>query len=444
MSQSLYQIYANRTPSKGYHFHLLAKGSSNPKMAKLADQLGIIPFAPSLAPFTASGAGNVCPFASPGCSAVCLNYAGRGKMSVVQRARIQKTRFWFSDREGFLKLLTVDLEKVERLAEKRHRHSAVRLNVFSDIPWERFVGLDRFPRVQFYDYTKIPKRLGKTPKNYYLTFSLSETNESDASSALEDGFNVAAPFREKPKTYLGHKVIDGDTHDYRFLDERPRVVALKPKGLAKEDTTGFVREECAIYARVSTTDQSIEPQLLDLRQYARQRGWKIFREYGDTGISGTKDSRPALNELMNDARKRRFDVVLVWRFDRFARSTKHLVLALEEFRNLGIDFVSYQENIDTSSPLGAAIFTIISAVAQLERDIIAERVKAGLRRAKERGKRLGRPRVAVDVEKADQLRTRGFSLREVARLLHVSKSTLYDALRLKDGNGRNGPSRPGL
>ncbi len=136
----------------------------------------------------------------------------------------------------------------------------------------------------------------------------------------------------------------------------------------------------ALYARVSTTDQSTESQLLDLRRYVRERGWHSFREYTDNGVSGTKGNRPALNQLMNDAKKRRFDAVLVWRFDRFARSTKHLILALEEFRNLGIDFVSYQENIDTSSPLGSAIFTIISAVAQLERDIIAERVKAGLRR----------------------------------------------------------------
>ncbi len=137
----------------------------------------------------------------------------------------------------------------------------------------------------------------------------------------------------------------------------------------------------ALYARVSTTDQSTDSQLLDLRRYVRERGWNIFKEYVDEGISGTKDSRPALNELMNDAKKRRFDVVLVWRFDRFARSTKHLILALEEFKNLGIYFVSYQENIDTSSPFGSAIFTIISAMAQLERDIIAERVKAGLKGA---------------------------------------------------------------
>ena len=176
----------------------------------------------------------------------------------------------------------------------------------------------------------------------------------------------------------------------------------------------------AIYARVSTTDQSTESQLLDLRRYTRERGWNIFKEYVDEGISGTKDSRPALNELMNDAKKRRFDVVLVWRFDRFARSTKHLILALEEFKNLGIDFVSYQENIDTSSPLGSAIFTIISAVAQLERDIIAERVKAGLRRAKENGKRIGRPNISVDEGEIRRLRAGGRSLREIAQQVGIS------------------------
>jgi len=180
----------------------------------------------------------------------------------------------------------------------------------------------------------------------------------------------------------------------------------------------------ALYARVSTTDQSTDSQLLDLRRYVSERGWNIFREYVDEGISGTKDSRPALNELMNDAKKRKFDVVLVWRFDRFARSTKHLILALEEFKNLGIDFVSYQENIDTSSPLGSAIFTIISAVAQLERDIIAERVKAGLRRAKENGKKLGRPSKKVDRYEIRRLRSEGRSLRQIAAELNVSKNTV--------------------
>ncbi len=184
----------------------------------------------------------------------------------------------------------------------------------------------------------------------------------------------------------------------------------------------------AIYARVSTTDQSTDSQLLDLRRYVSERGWHLHREYTDNGISGTKDNRPALNELMAEAKKRRFGVVLVWRFYRFARSTKHLILALEEFRNLGVDFVSYQENIDTSSPLGSAIFTIISAVAQLERDIIAERVKAGLRRARENGKKLGRPRSVVDVQEIFRMRSQGLSLRAIAKATGVSRTTVSDVL----------------
>ena len=131
---------------------------------------------------------------------------------------------------------------------------------------------------------------------------------------------------------------------------------------------------------------------------------------------------------MNDAKKRRFDVVLVWRFDKFARNTQNLILALEYFKNLGIDFVSYQENIDTSSPLGRANFTIISAVAQLERDIIAERVKAGLRRAKENGKKLGRPRVNIDADEIYRLRLKGLSLRQIATELGLSRSTVARCL----------------
>jgi len=186
----------------------------------------------------------------------------------------------------------------------------------------------------------------------------------------------------------------------------------------------------ALYCRVSTSDQSNDSQLLDLRRYVSERGWQTFREYCDNGISGTKDSRPALNELMNDAKKRKFDAVLVWRFDRFARSTRHLINALEEFKNLGIDFVSYQENIDTSSPLGSAIFTIISAVAQLERDIIAERVKAGLRNAVEAGKQLGRPRgTSLDVEAIHRLKGEGLSVREIAKQVGTSKTTVSRLLK---------------
>src|ERR1039457_6177320 len=169
---------------------------------------------------------------------------------------------------------------------------------------------------------------------------------------------------------------------------------------------------CAIYARVSTRDQSCDLQVRDLRAYCTARKFAIFREYIDHGESGAKNSRPELNNLMADARKRKFDAIVVWRFDRFARSTKHLLLALEEFRSLGIQFISYQENIDTSSPLGQALFTIVSAVAQLERDLIRERVSAGIRNARACGKELGRPMRAVDRERILQMRAAGQSLQQ--------------------------------
>src|SRR5580692_7796874 len=173
------------------------------------------------------------------------------------------------------------------------------------------------------------------------------------------------------------------------------------------------------YARVSTKDQSCEMQMRDLRAYCAARGFTIIREYIDIGQSGAKDSRPQLNELMADARKRKFDSILVWRFDRFARSTKHLLLSLEEFRSLGIQFVSYQENIDTSSPLGQALFTIVSAVAQLERDLIRERVNAGIRHARACGKQLGRPHRIVSQDELVRLKREGHSLREIAKRLRV-------------------------
>src|ERR1700677_3440692 len=170
----------------------------------------------------------------------------------------------------------------------------------------------------------------------------------------------------------------------------------------------------AIYARVSTKDQSCDLQLRDLRAYCAAKGVERIHEYVDVGQSGAKDSRPELNELMEEARKRRFDAIVVWRFDRFARSTKHLLLALEEFRALGIQFISYQENMDTSSPLGQALFTIVAAVAQLERDLIRERVSAGIRNAQAAGKQLGRPTRIVDREQILRLRAEGVSIEQIA------------------------------
>ena len=183
----------------------------------------------------------------------------------------------------------------------------------------------------------------------------------------------------------------------------------------------------ALYARVSTKNHAQDPetQLLALREYAKARGLEVFGEYVDVGISGGKDSRPALNQLMEDARKRRFDAVLVARFDRFARSTRHLVLALEEFNALGVDFISLSESVDTSTPMGKMVYVVIAAVAELERSLIRERVVMGLQRAKAQGKRLGRPRgSAQDVDKVKKLKSEGLSVRQIAEALQTSKSTI--------------------
>jgi DNA invertase Pin-like site-specific DNA recombinase len=148
-------------------------------------------------------------------------------------------------------------------------------------------------------------------------------------------------------------------------------------------------------------------------------------EYVDHGVSGSKDSRPQLDRLMKDARARKLDVVIVARFDRFARSTRHLILALEEFQSLGLDFISLNESIDTSTAMGKMVFTVLGAVAELERNIIRERVTAGLRRAKKEGKTIGRPRVVVDREKVRQLRGQGNSVRIIAAQLGLTKSTVH-------------------
>ncbi len=185
----------------------------------------------------------------------------------------------------------------------------------------------------------------------------------------------------------------------------------------------------ALYARVSTKNsQDPETQLLALREYAKARRLEVFGEYVDVGISGGKDSRPALNELMADARKRRFDTVLVARFDRFARSTRHLVLALEEFNALGVDFISLSESVDTSTPMGKMVYTVIAAVAELERSLICERVVMGLQRAKAQGKAIGRPPTAVDEQQVRRLRSEGLSLRAIGQRVGVSRTEVLKVL----------------
>ena len=183
----------------------------------------------------------------------------------------------------------------------------------------------------------------------------------------------------------------------------------------------------ALYARVSTLDQNCEVQLEDLRRYAGQR-FAPYREYIDVGVSGAQRNRPQLDMLKKDAHKRLFDVVLVWKFDRFARSLKHLTESLDEFSSLGIDFVSYTEGVDTTTPTGQLLFHIVGAVAQFERDLIAERVRAGMAHARSMGKRIGRPRVPVDKELIVKMRGQQMSLRNIAAALSIPVSRVRRAL----------------
>jgi DNA invertase Pin-like site-specific DNA recombinase len=184
----------------------------------------------------------------------------------------------------------------------------------------------------------------------------------------------------------------------------------------------------ALYARVSTNNgQDPEMQLRELREYCQRRGWEIHQEYVDTGISGAKEKRPELDKLLADAHKRHFDAVVVWRFDRFARSVSHLLRALETFRSLGIDFVSLSEQVDTSTPTGKMIFTVLGAVAELERSLIVERVRAGLRNAVAKGKKLGRPRKVPDVREIKRLRAQGASWRSIGKKLGLAPATALNA-----------------
>jgi DNA invertase Pin-like site-specific DNA recombinase len=180
--------------------------------------------------------------------------------------------------------------------------------------------------------------------------------------------------------------------------------------------------KAAIYARVSTTDQTCENQLLELRQYCKARGWSIWAEFIDNGVSGSKDRRPALDDLVAHARRRRFDVLVCWRLDRLGRSLRHLVTLLGDLHDLGIGFISLGEGIDLGTPAGRLQLHILAALAEFERSRIQERVRAGLARVKAEGRRLGRPTQPVPLEKL--LAVGNLSVREAARKLRVSRSTV--------------------
>jgi DNA invertase Pin-like site-specific DNA recombinase len=187
-------------------------------------------------------------------------------------------------------------------------------------------------------------------------------------------------------------------------------------------------KRAALYMRVSTVDQHPETQLHDLRSLAAQRGFEIVREYTDK-ISGTKARRPGLDLLLADARRGQFDILIVWAFDRLARSVRHLIEVLDELNHLGIEFISFRENIDTGGALGRAIIVIVGAIAELERNLIVERVRAGMRRARLEGRHIGRPALELDRNAILRHRAHGQSLGQIAKTFQISRTTVARILK---------------
>lgn len=190
-------------------------------------------------------------------------------------------------------------------------------------------------------------------------------------------------------------------------------------------------KKVAVYLRVSSGDQNHAAQRCDVLQLIQQRGWAVVEEYLDT-ISGVRARRPGLDRLMNDAHRGRFDVVVVWAFDRLARSVRHFLQVIDELRHLNIELVSYRENIDTTGPLGHTIMVILSAVAELERNLIIERVRSGMRRARLEGQHIGRPKLMVDREAVLRDRQRGFSIRQLAKMHRLSRTSVSRVLKIRD------------
>jgi DNA invertase Pin-like site-specific DNA recombinase len=190
------------------------------------------------------------------------------------------------------------------------------------------------------------------------------------------------------------------------------------------------KKTVAIYARVSTDRQKVDMQTRALRDFVNRSGWKIFNEYKDQGYTGTNTKRPAFAEMMHEARKRKFDILLVWKLDRLSRSLKDLINTLDELRSLGIHFISYENDLDTTTPTGKLVFQIIGAVAEFEKEIIRERVRAGLENARQKGKRLGRPSINIEIlESASILRKQGLSFRKIEKQLGVGEGTIRKKIK---------------
>jgi len=224
--------------------------------------------------------------------------------------------------------------------------------------------------------------------------------------------------------------VQGHTETWAEIEEEIDMTGhdeevIVGKATLPERNSSHSLVRAAIYARVSTANNGQDPsmQTREIREYCERRGWQLVGEYVDLRISGAKEKRPELDRLMTDAHRRRFDAVVVWKFDRFARSVSHLLRALETFKALGIEFVSLSEQVDTTTPTGKMVFTVLGAVAELERSLIVERVRAGLRNAKSKGRRLGRPRVDVDVARIGSLRSQGRSWAAIAVEMGIGEGT---------------------
>ena len=220
--------------------------TANPKIQK-GTKLGYLSFILHLAPATLSGK-ETCPKRTAGCTAACLNTAGRGGMfrkgentNIIQQARIRKTRMFFEARDAFMAALEADIKLGIRQAAKLGLTPVFRLNGTSDLAWEKYGIIEKFPQVQFYDYTKVLGRKIAHLPNYHLTFSAADGNDADVAKAVSAGMNVAAVFDKLPSEYMGREVINADEHDLRFLDPKGVIAGLKAKGRAKKDTSGFVR-----------------------------------------------------------------------------------------------------------------------------------------------------------------------------------------------------------
>ncbi len=227
--------------------------TANPKIQKGA-KLGYLSFILHLAPATLSGK-ETCPKRTAGCTAACLNTAGRGGMfkkgentNMIQQARIRKTKMFFEDRDAFMAQLEKDIKLGIKQAAKLGLTPVFRLNGTSDLAWEKYGIIEKFPEVQFYDYTKVLGRKVAHLKNYHLTFSAADGNDADVARAVAQGMNVAAVFDALPAEYMGRPVINADDTDLRFLDPKGVIAGLKAKGRAKKDTTGFVRRTISIKA----------------------------------------------------------------------------------------------------------------------------------------------------------------------------------------------------